>query len=289
MKGNVIPVLFFTLIASLLPEIMVREFLGGIQYWVPFTQIAILSWASLYLHYVNRHQLSKYTTILTAVVILQFFAGIIQKTPWWRNIFVADTFAGDFGGSVLLKLISVLPVIALLVYLYQSHEEVYLAKGDLSITAERIGWLGIEDDRITWGRLAFISAILISFGTLLLTVFTVTGLSAPDGLSDLPVNFPLVVILALVNSFSEGIVYRSAVLGPLRKVLSKEHVILIAALFFGIGHYYGAPSGILGVSMSVVLGWYLCRSIYETKGFVSAWMIHFMQDVVIFSTIIIMM
>ena len=289
MKGNVIPVLVFTLIASLLPEIMVREFLGGMQYWVPFTQIAILSWASLYLHYVNRQQLSKYTTILTAVVVFQFFAGIIQKTSWWRSIFVADTFAGNFGGSILLKLIFVLPIIALLVYLYQSHEEVYLAKGDLSIMAGRIGWLGIDENKITWGRLAVISAILISFGTLLLTIFTVTGLSAPSNLSDLAVKLPLVVIFALVNSFSEGIVYRSAVLGPLRKVLSKEHVILIAALFFGIGHYYGAPSGIIGVSMSMVLGWYLCRSIYETKGFASAWLIHFMQDVVIFSTIIILM
>ena len=75
-------------------------------------------------------------------------------------------------------------------------------------------------------------------------------------------------------------------MGPLREVLSKNHVVLISAAFFGLAHYYGAPSGIVGVAMSTLLGWYMCTSMYETNGFVSAWVIHFMQDVVIFSTII---
>ena len=69
---------------------------------------------------------------------------------------------------------------------------------------------------------------------------------------------------------------------------TKEHVIWIAAMFFGIPHYYGVPSGLIGVAMSSLLGWFMCRSMYETKGFVSAWIIHFMQDVVIFSAILIL-
>jgi len=65
-------------------------------------------------------------------------------------------------------------------------------------------------------------------------------------------------------------------------------VLFIAAMIFGIGHYYGAPSGIVGVVMSGLLGWYLSRSMYETKGFVSSWIIHFLQDVVIFATILLL-
>ncbi|OJF91545.1 CPBP family intramembrane glutamic endopeptidase [Alkalibacterium sp. 20] len=79
--------------------------------------------------------------------------------------------------------------------------------------------------------------------------------------------------------------FRSAILGSLKNVLPKSQAIFIAAMIFGIAHFYGAPSGIVGVVMSVLLGWYLSRSMYETKGFASSWIIHFMQDVVIFSTI----
>ncbi len=289
MKNNFFPLLIITLIASLLPTIIVKEWFGGIPYLVPFTQIVILTGASIYLGFIKkRRHLSQYTFILTAIVALQVFAAIIQGMPWWRDIFDVNTFMGNFGGSILIKFIFAIPVIALLLFFYKSPEEAYLVKGDLSIKAERIGWLGIEENKISWGRLSVISALLISLGTLLLTLFTVTGLSVPDNLRELPGHFPLIVLFALVNSFSEGIVYRSAIMGPLRKVLSKDHVILIAAVFFGLAHYYGAPSGIVGVAMSGLLGWYLCRSMYETKGFVSAWIIHFMQDVVIFSTIIIM-
>ena len=289
MKKNFITALIITLIASLLPTIIVRELFGGIPYLVPFTQIVILTGASIYLGFIKkRRRISQYTFILTAIVALQALAAIVQGMPWWRAIFDVNTFTGNFGGSILIKFIFAVPVIALLLLFYKSPEETYLVKGDLSIKAERIGWLGIEENKISWGRLAVISALLISLGTLLLTLFTVTGLSVPDNLGKLPGHFPLIVIFALVNSFSEGIVYRSAVLGPLREVLSKDHAILIAAVFFGLAHYYGAPSGIVGVAMSGLLGWYLCRSMYETKGFVSAWIIHFMQDVVIFSTIVIM-
>ena len=99
---------------------------------------------------------------------------------------------------------------------------------------------------------------------------------------------PFVVIFALLNSLCEGIVYRSAILGSLKSVLPKNQLMIIAAMIFGIAHYYGAPSGIVGVIMSFLLGWYLCRSMYETKGFVSSWIIHFMQDIVIFATILLL-
>jgi len=278
--------MIYTLIASILPTIIFNEWIGGKMNWVPI-QIGVLSLVSLY-HCLTKDQynLSKFTLILTAVVASQFIADLISKMPWWRVWFAPYTFIGNFGGTILLKFIFVIPIIILLHIVYRSPEEVFLTKGDLSIKAERIEWLGIKWNSITWGRLALISALLISIGTLLLTVITVTGFSVPRRLEELPMNLPLIILFALGNSFSEGIVYRSAIMGPLKKVLCKNHVLLIAAVFFGIGHYYGAPSGVVGVAMSILLGWFMCRSMYETGGFVSAWIIHFMQDVVIFSAII---
>jgi hypothetical protein len=127
--------------------------------------------------------------------------------------------------------------------------------------------------------------VLIAAGTFLLALLTVTGFSIPSTIGRLPSLLPLIVLFSLVNSFSEGVVYRSAVLGPLKEALPKDTIIMVAAAFFGVAHYYGAPGGIIGVLMSGALGWYMCRSMYETRGFVAAWIIHFSQDIVVFSTI----
>jgi hypothetical protein len=55
----------------------------------------------------------------------------------------------------------------------------------------------------------------------------------------------------------------------------------LSALIFGIGHYFGSPGGIPGVLMAGYLGWFASKSIHETKGFFWAWMIHFVQDIII--------
>ncbi len=199
-----------------------------------------------------------------------------------------NSFIGNFGGSITLKVLSVIPVFIVLVILYKSSSEVFISIGDLSVKAEEIKWLNIKKDRITWGRLAIVSALCISAGTLLLTVFTVTGISNKININILIKYLPFIVLLAVLNSFCEGIIFRSAILGSLKNILSKNHLMFTAAMIFGIAHYYGAPSGIVGVFMSALLGWFMCRSMYETKGFVSSWIIHFLQDVVIFSSILLL-
>jgi hypothetical protein len=56
-----------------------------------------------------------------------------------------------------------------------------------------------------------------------------------------------------------------------------------AALFFGIGHYFGVPYGVIGVVMATFLGWILGKAMLETRGLFWSWSIHFVQDVLIFS------
>jgi len=94
---------------------------------------------------------------------------------------------------------------------------------------------------------------------------------------------PVVLLLALMNSFSEEMNYRASQLAVLQGVLSNPHALLITAAYFGIGHYYGVPYGIVGVLMAGILGWLLGKSMLETKGSFWAWFIHFLQDVMIFS------
>lgn len=286
MKKNLSLAGVLTLIASLLPDIIVREVVGYLPTWWFLAKAALLIVGTIYLLFGARERyLAQYGFLLTVIIAVQIIMDQFEASTWWQSLFPSESFSDQFGGAILLKLLGIIPVVGILLLLYQSPRKFYLVKGDLSARASRIAWLGIEEGRISWGKLSVISALLIAVGTLLLTILTVTGFSKPATLGRLPPLLPLIVLLALLNSFSEGVVYRSSVLGPLKEVLPKDYIVIVASAFFGFAHYYGAPGGILGIIMSGLLGWYMCRSMYETQGFVAAWIIHFFQDIVIFSTI----
>jgi hypothetical protein len=275
-----------TLVASLMPDILVRESTGLLPSWWLWAKALLVLALTLCLRFGFREKsLARYGFLLTVIIGMQMVPGHAQASAWWQSIFPPGSFSGQFGGSILLKFLGIIPVIGLVLLFYRSPREVYLVKGDLSAKASRISWLGIKEGTITWGKLSVISSLLIAAGTILLTVLTVTGFAPPATLDRLPSLLPLIFLLALVNSLSEGVVYRSSVLGSLKNEIPKDSLVIVAAAFFGIAHYYGAPGGIFGVIMSIVLGWYMCRSMYETRGFVAAWIIHFFQDIVIFSTV----
>lgn len=96
-------------------------------------------------------------------------------------------------------------------------------------------------------------------------------------------EIPLILLFALMNSFTEEVVFRLsyATIVANEKMTSKLSEFLGGGVF-GVVHYFGlAPNGIFGASMAIFLGWFLTKSINETKGFFWAWSIHFLQDVVI--------
>lgn len=278
----------FTIIASIVPEILSNEIMGEVPGWLPYGKVTVLLGGGLLLRGKKMEHLYRYGAILSAFISMQIMTASIGNTDWWRTVFQRNTFAGNYGGNILLKVIGIIPVILLLIHYYRTTEEAFLGRGDLSTKAEPIRWLGIGKGKISWGKLSVISGILISVGTILLTVVTAAGHGRQGNLDGLFANLPLILLFALVNSFCEGVAYRSAVLATLSGILPKNPLILVGALLFGIGHYYGIPSGPLGALMSTVLGWYMLRSMYETKGFLSSWIIHFMQDAVIFATVIFM-
>lgn len=289
MRGGyamVIRALILTAVASILVDVVTIETLGFAPGWYgTIAKSLILLAAAVYYARRGNVHLARYAVVLTALVLFPHLAVLVGRTPLWQSMFMQQTFTGYYASSVLLKLVSTIPLIALLLLLFKSPEEVYLGKGDLSVKAEPIKWLGIHPNWVTWRKLSILSALAISGGTLLLTLITVTGFSVPETFGALPRHMPAIVLFALINSLSEGFMFRNAILGSLRRALPKEQVLLIAAAFFGMAHFYGAPSGIVGIVMSGLLGWYMSRSMYETGGLVSSWIIHFMQDVVIFATL----
>ena len=106
--------------------------------------------------------------------------------------------------------------------------------------------------------------------------------SAPALLGALPL-LPFILALAAMNAFSEEMTYRATLLAGLEPAIGARHALWIAALFFGIGHYFGVPYGVLGVVMASFLGWIAGKAMLETRGFFWAWFIHFVQDVLVFT------
>jgi len=92
----------------------------------------------------------------------------------------------------------------------------------------------------------------------------------------------LIVGFALVNSFVEEITFRYTFASIVEHHKLNQYISqALSALIFGAVHYFGVPRGIPGIILAAFLGWFLSKSIHETKGFFWAWVIHFVQDVII--------
>jgi len=95
--------------------------------------------------------------------------------------------------------------------------------------------------------------------------------------------FPAVLLFAAMNAFSEEMTYRASLLAGLEHVIGPQQALWLTAVFFGLGHYFGVPYGVIGVVMATFLGWMMGKAMLETRGFFWAWFIHFLQDVLIFT------
>lgn len=289
MKRKFAVAIGLALIASLFFDIILNRLLGYVPSWLPYAKVAALIIATTLTYFIKKLKpFFNFSLILTTITVFQYLASWIASSKFWTQIFDIHTFAGNFGGSILLKVFIILPVSGVLFLTLKSRKEFYLVKGDLSVKANEIALVGIRGNTVSWKKLSILSGILISVVTVFLTLFTVTGFTLPKGLGRLLHYLPIIFAFALVNSFCEGVIFRSSILGTLKDTLPKTYAVLTAAIFFGVAHYYGAPSGILGVFMAGLLGWFMTRSMYETKGFLSSWIIHFMQDFVIFSSILLL-
>ena len=80
---------------------------------------------------------------------------------------------------------------------------------------------------------------------------------------------PLILIFAAMNSFTEEVLFRLSYTTIIANEKMNPKVSeIISALVFGGVHYFGiAPSGVAGAIMAAFIGWFLAKSINETKGF----------------------
>ena len=133
---------------------------------------------------------------------------------------------------------------------------------------------------ITWIRFAV--TLLILFGVLLPLYLYLTLHPQIEPLGRLLFVLPWAVATSALNAANEEFQYRSVLLAHLRNVVQPGEAALLTAVFFGVGHYFGQPSGWSGVLMTGFAGWIWAKSMIETRGFAWAFATHFVQDMVIF-------
>jgi len=120
---------------------------------------------------------------------------------------------------------------------------------------------------------------------LIVFVFVLGRPPSSTGLIQVLPLLPFVLLFAAANAFGEEMLYRAPWLAALESPIGPAQALLLTAVYFGIGHFYGVPYGILGVVMAFIPGWLMGKAMLETRGFLWPWIIHACMDTVIFFAI----
>jgi hypothetical protein len=252
--------------------------------WIHFTALLILM--SLTLFKSTLKPFRRFTAIVVVIFVMGYGGGwdwglipLIRSSEGWSLWITQSPKAVS---EIMLHLLRLSPALIILSFLLLSgrkRKDFYLIKGDTRAAIEKSRILGIKKPE-PWIKIALIfSAVFASVTTLFL--IAVNGFPLETFVSNwflIPIGF----LIATMNAFNEEFTLRAAPLGEIQLVIGKSDSLLVTATYFGLGHYFGVPSGVLGVLLSGFLGWFLGKSMIETKGFFVAWLVHFITDIPIF-------
>jgi hypothetical protein len=204
----------------------------------------------------------------------------IDQLPFYRTWLGNSSFNVYMLAEQSLNLIVTLVMIAALFLMKKKRPDFYLVRGDTAAPVEPIRWLGVKQGE-RWNKFGIILTICISLGTL--SFLVIAGRPPLDIVIQALPFLPVILLAAALNAFNEEVTYKASFLSVLENPVSARQALYMVALYFGIGHFYGVPYGVVGVILATFLGWILAKSMQETRGLFWAWFIHFWQDVWIFS------
>jgi hypothetical protein len=273
--------------ASSFAIIVWRELISPEPFWWPWIHAGVLvALVVVSILYVPARSIWRYSAVLTIIFFFGFGGGwtfglvpSIRNSSQWTTWLATVPVPLD---SLAVHLLRLTPALAIIIFLFatgREREDFFLIKGQPSADAEPSKLLGMKQPE-PWPRIARNFAVVFVVFTVL---FLVLGYypSLEQLVNALPL-LPVALLIAAINAFNEEFTLRAAPLSELKSGIGKTQALIITSLYFGMGHYYGIPNGIIGVALSAFLGYFLGKSMIETKGFVWAWFIHFLPDIFIF-------
>lgn len=221
-------------------------------------------------------------TLLTAMVLLISAAIIITgKNPVFSlDVFESSTINAFFNHQIFMGIMAL--IVLIVIWLMAKDTRLtYLNVRRIDGPIKPEPWIGLKPTgKDSWKSLGITFSVIITSVTAIIIYFQVMQ-GGTFQFEWYPLGV-MVIIFALTNSFIEETIFRlSFVTVVANEKLKPEVAQILAAITFGLVHYFGTPSGIPGVLMAGFIGWFLAKSMNETKGFFWAWLIHFLQDVVI--------
>lgn len=271
------------LLVSTLPNILWREFIGQPTGWLFWGKIVLLlAFLLLSIPWRELRPLRQFLIMLVVLFAAEEGFHRASFTTWWlERVGPAEgPFSQIMWATQVQRLCVTLTLIVALLIMKRHLNKIYLAPGNLQAKAGGVRWLGIDEGE-SWPRVGGFASLFIGAGLLIFLISA--AWSSLGALPQAAPMLPIVLLFAAMNAFSEEVSYRSSMIATTEGALGSRQAVWLAAVFFGIGHFYGVPYGIVGVLMAGFLGWFLGKAMVETRGLFWPWFIHFVQDVLIFS------
>ncbi len=203
-----------------------------------------------------------------------------------KDISILDNYPKLINKHILYQCITLILAIIMLYVYWASRKAVfmqYFRKGNSEQEILPEPYVGIRPKaQEKWSRAGVEWAVIFSIVTAVAIYFQLDTNSKPR-IDALVKVIPFVLLLAFINSFVEEVISRLGVVIAFKGVFEDRTIAILSGILFGAVHYFGNPGGILGMLLAGFLGWFLAKSILETKGLFWAWFIHFLLDVVIMS------
>jgi membrane protease YdiL (CAAX protease family) len=265
---------------SMVPMIFGRS-AGEDGYSVPVAQVLILVIAAAILSRSSRLRAVGAFLLTIAILRLSWSVIVPVLSDWLPVQSLMNNL--DWGPKIfatrLLNVAGALLMLTTLVGRHITRDDLFLRIGKLNapVKPERILWFRSP---LRWWHLG---PLIIVIFAMAMTAFLFSHLR-PNfwQLSQHWQLFPWAVATAALNAANEEFQFRCVPLAHLRNVLPLHEAVWLTALFFGLAHYFGQPSGWLGVVMATIAGFIWAKSMVETRGVGWAFGIHMLQDVVIF-------
>jgi len=206
-----------------------------------------------------------------------------------KGVVLFESLSTSINKQILYQSITLIISIFLLLILksFKKKEfQAYFRKGNISAKIYPEPYVGINlKPNENWFHVGKNMAIIITLITTIIIYFQVIHGSQAK-LINLFKVLPISILFALTNSFIEEMITRFGVVVTLKNVLPDKYISIVSGVIFGTVHFWGNPGGFVGLLIAGFLGWFLAKSILETKGIFWAWSIHFLQDVVIFTALL---
>lgn len=234
--------------------------------------------------------MEKKLNIIKAGLAVAIIAVVTYSLPWLKHrsdrFFLLSWTHNTYINSELnyqgLTLFMALLLLMMVKLFFQPGFRKYFSFGNINAIVEPEKMIGLRPkENEKWLRVGMTFSVIISAVTFIIIFFQALKGNIIEA-SNLR-YLPFIPIFAAANSFTEEMITRFSIVAVLDDVMGKKHVSLVSGLLFGSVHYFGVPGGISGAMVAGFLGWFLAKSIQETRGIFWAWFIHFLQDIIIFT------